>query len=136
MILTHFPDHPYLSAVVKDDYHTFAQMLLDERKSTNLPPYSCLALLRAEAYEQKLPMAFLKSASLLFQHDNNAIQIYGPFPAPVEKRSGRYRFQLLVQSDNRSTLQKSLQPWVKQLEEMKEGKKIRWSLDVDPLEML
>jgi primosomal protein N' (replication factor Y) (superfamily II helicase) len=136
MIQTHFPEHPFLSALVKGDYHTFTQMLLDERKSTNLPPYSCLALLRAEAYEQKLPMAFLKSASLLFQHDNNAIQIYGPFPAPVEKRSGRYRFQLLVQSDNRSTLQKSLQPWVKQLEEMKESKKIRWSLDVDPLEML
>jgi len=136
MIQTHFPDHPLLSALVKRDYHSFAQMLLEERNSTNLPPYSSLALLRAEGFDQKLPMAFLETARVLLQVDNKTIQICGPFPAPVEKRSGKFRFQLLLQSNSRSALQKCLQPWVRKLDDLKEGKKIRWSLDVDPQEML
>ncbi len=136
MIQTHAPDHPYLSALVSRNYNSFAQMLLEERKATNLPPYSYMALLRAEAFEQKSPLAFLNSARTLLQHVEPAIQVYGPFPAPVEKRSGKFRFQLLLQSNNRSSLQKTLLAWIKQLDELKEGKKIRWSLDVDPQEML
>jgi primosomal protein N' (replication factor Y) len=54
----------------------------------------------------------------------------------VEKRAGKFRFQLLLQSDSRPALQKVLQPWVRQLDDLKEGKKIRWSVDVDPQEML
>lgn len=136
MIQTHTPDHPYLSALVSRNYNSFAQMLLEERKSTNLPPYSYMALLRAEAFVQKAPLAFLNSASTLLQQAKPAVQVYGPFPAPVEKRSGKYRFQLILQSNNRSGLQKALLPWIKQLDELKAGKKIRWSLDVDPQEML
>lgn len=136
MIQTHFPEHPLLTALVNHDYNTFARMLLEERKSTNLPPYSCLALLRAEAFEQKLPMVFLNQARALLSDNNSGIEVFGPFPAPVEKRSGKYRHQLLVQSNNRLILQKVLLDWSRKLDDLKEGKKIRWSLDVDPQEML
>ena len=136
MIQTHTPEHPYLSALVSRNYHSFANMLLEERRETNLPPYSYIALLRAEAHDQKSPLQFLKLASSLLQNVDTAVRLHGPFPAPVEKRSGKYRFQLLVESNNRSGLQKALLPWAKQLDELKEGKKIRWSLDVDPQEML
>ena len=136
MIQTHFPEHPFLNALTRRDYHTFARMLLDERRSTGLPPFSCLALLRAESFEQKLPFQFLTAARTLLDNIEQPVQIFGPFPAPVEKRAGKFRFQLLLQSDTRPALQKVLQPWVRQLDDLKEGKKIRWSVDVDPQEML
>ena len=136
MIQTHFPEHPFLNALIRRDYHTFARMLLDERRSTGLPPFSCLALLRAESFEQKLPFQFLTVARTLLDNIEQPVQTFGPFPAPVEKRAGKFRFQLLLQSDSRPALQKVLQPWVRQLDDLKEGKKIRWSVDVDPQEML
>ena len=137
IIQTHFPEHPFLNALIRRDYHTFARMLLEERKAACLPPYSSLVLIRAESYEQKMPMAFLSAARELLPQDSSAtLEIHGPFPAPVEKRAGKYRFQLLLQSVNRSSLQKTLRSWIPQLDTLKEAKKIRWSVDVDPQEML
>jgi primosomal protein N' (replication factor Y) len=136
MIQTHFPAHPLLTTLLQHDYHTFARLLLQERKSVNLPPYSYMALLRAESFEQNMPVTFLHTAVTLLNNQTTELEISGPFPAPIEKRSGKYRFQLLLQSDNRMRLQKALLAWVYDLEHLPLGKKIRWSLDVDPQEML
>lgn len=138
MIQTHFPEHPFLNALIRRDYHTFTRILLQERTSAVLPPYSSLVLIRAEAVDQKTPMAFLSAARQLLQQEDlpATVEIHGPFPAPVEKRAGKFRFQLLLQSVNRSALQKVLRSWIPQLDTLKETKKIRWSVDVDPQEML
>lgn len=136
MIQTHFPGHPLLTTLLQHDYHTFARLLLQERQSANLPPYSYMALLRAESFEQKMPVTFLHTALTILKNLSSLLEISGPFPAPIEKRGGKYRFQLLVQSDNRMRLQKALQAWIYDLENLPLGKKIRWSLDVDPQEML
>jgi primosomal protein N' (replication factor Y) len=61
--------------------------------------------------------------------------VSGPVAAPMEKRAGRFRAQLLLQANKRSELHRLLHPWVKQLEQSKTGRKVRWSLDVDPIEM-
>ncbi|MGK0297064.1 MAG: primosomal protein N' (replication factor Y), partial [Gammaproteobacteria bacterium] len=100
MIQTHYPDHPFLSTLVHNDYNHFASLQMQERKITNLPPYSYQALLRADSHESNYPMVFLESASKSLRLITKKLDVYGPFPAPIEKRAGRYRFQLLVQSDN------------------------------------
>jgi primosomal protein N' (replication factor Y) len=53
----------------------------------------------------------------------------------MEKRAGRYRAQILVQSRQRGPLHDFLGLWVMQLAEAKFAKKTRWSLDVDPLDL-
>jgi primosomal protein N' (replication factor Y) len=53
----------------------------------------------------------------------------------MERRAGRYRAQLLVQSSKRVPLHTLLSQWVEQLAESKLSKKVRWSLDVDPMDM-
>jgi len=136
MIQTHFPAHPMLVTLLQHDYHTFARLLLAERRSVKLPPYCYMAMLRAESFEQTLPIRFLNTASALLRKQPADIEISGPFPAPIEKRGGKYRFQLLLQSDSRINLQNAIYPWISELEQHKDGKKIRWSLDVDPQEML
>ena len=59
----------------------------------------------------------------------------GPVPSPMERRAGRYRAQLLVQASQRSTLHQLLHHWLPQLESHPLGRKVRWSIDVDPLDM-
>jgi primosomal protein N' (replication factor Y) len=136
MIQTHHPDHPFLSTLVQNDYNHFARLQMEERKITNLPPYSYQALLRADSHESKYPMVFLETASNSLKLITKKIDVQGPFPAPIEKRAGRYRFQLLIQSDNRTTLQNTLKVWITELDKIKEGKKIRWSIDIDPQDLL
>ncbi|MEE9552273.1 MAG: hypothetical protein V3V89_04435, partial [Gammaproteobacteria bacterium] len=64
------------------------------------------------------------------------IELFGPAPALMEKRAGRYRLQLLIQAKKRSNLRNLLQPWVIGLERLPSARKVRWSLDIDPQDIL
>jgi primosomal protein N' (replication factor Y) len=137
VIQTHHPDHPLLQTLLTRGYHAFATAALDERRLAGLPPYSVMALLRAEAVSRSAPETFLNQAraeaeTLL----TKGVQLFGPLPAPMEKRAGRYRAQLLLQSPRRAELQRLLQTWIPLLEKLKLARKVRWSVDVDPMEML
>jgi primosomal protein N' (replication factor Y) len=134
LIQTHHPDHPLLQVLLRDGYSAFAQAALDERKQAQLPPFHYMALLRAEAVDADGPLRFLQRARELAA-GTRGVQILGPVPAPMERRAGRYRAQLLLSAANRGAMHRLLTPWVLQLEAEKLGRKVRWSLDVDPQEM-
>jgi primosomal protein N' (replication factor Y) len=136
LIQTHHPESPLLQSLLSHDYGRFAKALLAEREAANLPPYSHLALLRAEAVDAQAPYRFLEEAhSLVSQLGGNGIEVYGPFPAPMQRRAGRNRAQMLLQASSRAPLQTLLSTWLQRLESLKSGRKVRWSIDVDPLEM-
>jgi primosomal protein N' (replication factor Y) len=136
IVQTHFPEHPLLMSLMKNSYNTFAHILLNERKVASLPPYAYQALLRAEDYDENKPKVFLEGAADLLRKSSHGVDIFGPFPAPIEKKAGKYRYQLLTQSSQRAVLQKALHTWVDQIDNIKNSKKIRWSLDVDPQDVL
>jgi len=134
IIQTHQPDHPLLLSLIRDGYNAFAQALLQERQAAALPPYTAMALFRAEAIERSLPLAFLEQVRELLQRDStHQIQVFGPMPAPMEKRAGRYRAQLVVQTSQRPQLQHVLANVLPQVESLK-NRKVRWSIDVDPID--
>jgi primosomal protein N' (replication factor Y) len=136
LIQTHHPDHPLLHVLLDEGYPAFARAALDERRQAQLPPYNYFALLRAEASDGNLPMQFLEQARGLAEAMGMSnVQLLGPIPAPMEKRAGRIRAQLLLQSESRAALHNLLNPWLQQLESSKSGRKVRWSIDVDPQEM-
>lgn len=152
LIQTHHPDHPLLRVLVREGYRRFGEAALEERRQAALPPFSWLALLRAEAPQRDRAMAFLEEARQLVDRflavEKSAggdpqgkvavrkLQALGPVPAPMERRAGRFRGQLLLQSEERGPLHGLLTPWLEALEGLKSGRRVRWSLDVDPQEML
>jgi len=136
MVQTHFPDHPLLNSLINEGYRDFARALLRERQKTNLPPFSYLALLRSEGHRLELQRNFLQKAENLLKDDSGQLQIYGPIPAPIEKRAGKTRMQLLVLSNSRAVLKRTMQSWVIAIENLPEGRKVRWSLDIDPQDMM
>lgn len=136
LIQTHFPEHPLLRQLIERDYAHFAELALSERREALLPPFSHLALLRAEATDADAPLAFLEAARAEAEaigHDG--VWLLGPVPAPMERRAGRTRAQLLLQASDRAALHRLLSAWAPRVEGMKTGRKVRWSLDVDPQEM-
>jgi primosomal protein N' (replication factor Y) len=134
LIQTHHPEQALLHYLQNQDYPALARSLLQERKAADWPPYSYLALVRAEAPDAGTPMNFLRDARLQ-AGENDKVFILGPQPAPMERRAGRYRAQLLVQASDRQQLQNFLTPWLLKLENLKTGRKVRWSVDVDPQDM-
>lgn len=72
---------------------------------------------------------------LAVQVENKIIEVFSPVPAPMEKRAGRYRGQVLVQSSIRPVLHQFLTSWVQALEELPKTSQIRWSLDIDPIDL-
>ena len=136
LIQTHHPEHPLLQTLIKEGYRRFSEQLVDERKSAELPPFSYMALLRAEAVDEASPMQFLQSAKEQAEliADNTTL-LLGPIPAPMARRAGRYRAQLLLQANDRRSLHALLYQWVRQLSSIPLARKVRWSVDVDPMDM-
>jgi primosomal protein N' (replication factor Y) len=133
LIQTHFPDHPLLRVLLAEGYRAFAEAVLQERKAAQLPPYSHVVLLRAEATGREQPQSFLTEAAALADVPRG-VHLLGPIAAPMEKRAGRFRAQLLVQCEQRALLHRFIDAWLPAIETLKSARRVRWSLDVDPQE--
>ncbi|MBA1188341.1 primosomal protein N' [Pseudomonas entomophila] len=140
IVQTHLAEHPLLVQLTEQGYFAFADQALSERRAAGLPPFSHLALLRAEAHKPGQAEAFLDEACtaaerLLAVQGAGGIELLGPVPAPMERRAGRYRAQLLLQANARAALHRLLASWLLELEQMPSGRQVRWSLDVDPVDL-
>ncbi len=134
-IQTHHPDHPMLLHLIQNGYPAFADNILQERQAAMLPPFSYLAVLRAESDDQQAATDLLET--LKTQAPSIAgCELLGPIPAAMEKRAGFYRAHLLLQASNRKPLQQFSENIIAQLDRLKPSKKIKWSLDIDPIEVV
>ncbi len=135
IIQTHHPDHPLLRVLVSEGYPAFAAAALAERQEALLPPFAHQALLRAEAVDPERALAFLNAARALAEPIADGLELLGPVPAPMERRAGRYRAHLLVQAAQRQPLHRFLDRWTGLLWAERKDRQVRWSLDVDPMEL-
>ena len=135
MIQTQYPDHPLYAALAAQDYPGFATTLLREREQAGFPPYSYQAILRAEAPAMADAMAFLASASSLSSlAEHPDIMVYDPIPMKMARLANLERGQLLVESPSRPALQAFLPHWRAAIEGIKAPARLRWHIEVDPLE--
>jgi len=137
ILQTHHPDHPLLRQLLAQGYAAAAKELLTERRSVQLPPYMHQVLLRADAHQREHVEAFLHEAygTLLPAAAQAELAIAGPMPAPMPLRAGRHRGQLLVEGASRATLHTALRPWARGLSALPSARRVRWSLDVDPVDL-
>lgn len=136
LIQTRFASHPLYQAVAAQDHARFADIALAERKVARLPPYTFLALLRAEAKTAAALKEFMAHAVEAARttgemNEPGPVHVWDPVPAPLARKAGWERGQLLVQSDGRGSLQKFLAAWLPRLRE-REWRAVKWVIDVDP----
>jgi primosomal protein N' (replication factor Y) (superfamily II helicase) len=136
LIESHQPQHPLLHLLITRGYRAFAEAALEERRAAGLPPYTRMALLRAEAAVAENGMRFLSSLRDRLQSRIDAsVALLGPAPSPMERRAGRYRAQMLLQSAQARALHGALDGVLQIAEQLPERRAVRWSIDVDPVEM-
>ena len=129
------PDHPLLNTLLESGYRSFAKQTLKERKAAWMPPYRYAALLRCESKDQELNQRFLQEhAQALRQASENSIDIWGPIPAPMERKAGRYQAHMVLLSKDRARMHFYIRQWWQNVWHNKpHGMKL--SLDIDPQEL-
>ena len=129
------PDHPLLNTLLESGYRSFAKQTLKERKAAWMPPYRYAALLRCESKDQELNQSFLQEhAQALRQASENSIDIWGPIPAPMERKAGRYQAHMVLLSKDRARMHFYIRQWWQNVWHNKpNGMKL--SLDIDPQEL-
>ena len=134
LLQTHYPGHPLLQDVIQNGYGSFARSALLERQQTRLPPYQHMAMFRAEALETELCQQWL---GLLQQHTAAAgtVQWLGPVKAPLERKAGKFRWQLQLFCSERKALHQLLDLLLQQIQQWPLSRKVKWQLDVDPLDL-
>lgn len=137
VLQTHHPEHPLLQTLLYKGYDDFARQALAERQSVMLPPWSSHILVRADDSDNQQAARFLQQLRNLLQASPLADQqlwLIGPVPALQPKRGGRFRWQLLLQHPSRARLQRLLQNSLGLINTLPDARKVKWILDVDPIE--
>ena len=140
LIQSRHGSHETLQTLANDAYSKFSEQQLQERSSAQLPPFFHLCLLRAEASQMQPALQFLEQLAKMCagfsQHNSLPIEQLGPLPAPMEKRAGKYRVQLLLKAEKRGNLQALLSQLCIELDTMKLPRSVRFSIDVDPQDLV
>ena len=136
LIQTAFPEHPFWQRLIDSGYAGVSEDARNERAAAHWPPFSRLALIRSAAHKRADAHTFLDSARLrIEQLGEDAVSVFSPVDAVMGRRAGRYRAQLLLQTEDRRALHAVLRQLRPLLESEPTARKVRWSIDVDPIEL-
>ena len=136
VLQTYCPEHPQMEELLKGNYGTFIENIIKDRASANVPPFSYQVKLQAESFNGMMSKDFLNSC---LEHINDSklmtkdIRSVGPMPSLMEKKSGVYRWEVNLFSKNRRPLHKLIDHLQVFLYQPKQTRRVRWSIDVDPI---
>ncbi|MGL5949702.1 MAG: primosomal protein N' [Aeromonas sp.] len=135
VLQTHHPEHALLQDLTQNGYRDFAQTALTEREQLGLPPFSHQALFRASSHQLSDVQHFLNRLAQLLAGAHFPLQVLGPLSLGMARKAGKYQQQLLLQSRARQPLAQLL-PWaISELAHWPETRRVRWSIDIDPIEL-
>lgn len=129
-----FPEHPVIQDLVNNQYADFANFALTERQDLALPPYSHQVILRAEATQSEFASEWLSNLTPHLNHFEQLL-VLGPMPAPMSKKAGKFRHMLTLQCQSRGYLHKVVDWLIENLDSIQNSNRIRWSIDVDPVDL-
>ena len=137
IIQTHYPDHPLLTVLTQQGYGEYAHSLLEQRRASHMPPFGHLLLFRTDARKPEAAQQFLAEVRAAAQpHIPRQTRLVGPLPSPMPRRSGRHRAQLLALCHSRNSAQATADTLIAAAGQSTGANRLRWSLDVDPLDFV
>ena len=137
LLQTYMPEHPSINTLITEGYKSFAKMELDKRQTAELPPFWFNAMFRAESKRAENAYNLLEIVANNFDQMVNhptALRRLGPLPAPIEKIQDRYRFQLEIKAHDRLDLRRTVAILRNQIEQTALSKRVRWSIDINPID--
>ncbi|MCB1196755.1 MAG: primosomal protein N' [Deltaproteobacteria bacterium] len=136
LIQTLQPQHYAIVHGAKQDYHGFYTHEIEHRRAMMFPPFSYLVLF--EAVGQKIKDVEDMMGWLATQVSSQGIEIniLGPAPAPIAKLRDDYRFHLLLRHADKNKLYALVQWLYQHAREHFEKRKIKLTMDINPVHFL
>lgn len=142
VLQTFLPNHYVIDAVFHNDPRRFVDKEVRFRKDLAYPPFSHLVRIgisttNADAGKREADhwASLLNRNSFQGPSRNREVLVLGPIPAPVAKLRGRYRWQLLVKARDPETARRIVSASLTELENWKGRSRVKFDVDVDPVEM-
>ena len=103
-----------------------------------MPPYSALALIKADSSVESRSDNFLKCLRKILLENSGADGVFVSYPIPAlfSPKHVKYRSLMVIQCRRRISLQRLLSEHVFQIEQLGRKMRVRWVLDVDPEDTL
>ncbi|MCW8879414.1 MAG: primosomal protein N' [Kangiellaceae bacterium] len=134
LIQTHHTEHPMLQQLLTEGYQHFARLAIRERIEAELPPHAFSAMFQAEAPRIDQVKTFLNEVrQILNRYSDLKVDLLGPAPALYVKKAGKFRYQLLLQTDKRNELHRLLELTLGDIERLKSAARVRWRVEIDPI---
>ncbi len=135
LLQTHYPGHPLLQDVIQNGYHAFARSALLERQQTQLPPFMHMAILHAQSEDPQVCPLWLGQLQQFSRDYAPKVQLLGPIQPPLERKAGKYRWQLQFFAADRRDLHQLLQALLPFALSLPEQRRLKWQIDVDPQDL-
>jgi len=135
LLQTHYPGHPLLQDLIQNGYHAFARSTLLERQQTQLPPYASLAVLKTESFQSAEGQQFLQLFADYLQQHWPQVQLLGPLQPGLERKAGKFRWQLQLYAKERRQLHLALADVLPLARQHPQSRKIKWQVDIDAFDL-
>ena len=145
IIQTYAPHHYSVRAAREQDYARFIRRELELRRELSYPPFAKLAMVRIEGEDPDAVSRVATAAAHALSRAADAyrrtsspdiIRVLGPAPAPIERIKKRYRWQVMVKSENLTALRTALSAMQTTLARRARESNVYLGIDIDPVRML
>lgn len=126
-IQTKAPENEFIKLAGSQNYNTFYEQSIEERKLGGYPPHKHLLLLTCSYSSRDTAKKKASELSDFIQKQHKDVTVVGPAPAFYERRGTKYRWQILVKSAKRDRLAN--------IAREQYGKKA-WVVELDPVSLL
>ncbi|NMB00986.1 MAG: primosomal protein N' [Firmicutes bacterium] len=128
VIQAYDPSHFSILTAQNHDYLGFYRQEISFRRNLGYPPFRHLTRILCSGPKSETEAAAQMIASFLFSNGIRKEDVLGPHAAPIGRIQGRYRWQIIIKSDEpMSTLLRGLSPV---------HGDVQVTVDIDPLFML
>ncbi len=138
IIQTNNPDHYMFAFVREHDVNAFHEKELKLRQQLNYPPFTRLVAIEVISENESLGQSTAqKLGRALNQQAISGVEILGPSKAALYQIQNKFRWHLILRSQNMQALQ-GLLVSCRELNDLKSasGGKIKIAIDVDPFNLL
>lgn len=133
ILQTSYPDNENLSCLINHGYEEWMKQLLKTRKNLSLPPYKNWGVIQAKSKKYEDAENFLYNIKKILNKDSN-VEIYGPMPSIMQKKANLFNLNLIVQAENKKKLNYIFSDCIPLIKNIPYSNKIRWSIDIDPID--
>ena len=129
---TYMPDNSVMESLIDQDREAFTAQELEMRRVADMPPFARLAgIILSGKNEKTVEGVGCKLAQTAPRSDDFIVM--GPAVPAFAMLRGKHRRRLLIQSDKKINLQKTIDEW---LERVDVPSSVRLTIDIDPQSFL